>query len=1474
MKTGRQQRTTYIYSFILTLIIIVALVLVNFNLLVYNDESNNPSSNVAEVPTPTSATSYSTRSSRQNEDFWKDRGDLNNTGFVDSKAPNYYNELWARSVVSPIDSSVTAAGELVYFGGTDRNIYAMNKYTGTTIWSQTTNNLGGSMSGDEIVSSAAVADGILFIGCKDKNIFALDADDGSFLWNFTTGGEVQGSPTVAGDKVIFGSYDGILYALDTVTGNEAWKFPTGYKIHSTPAVVNDIVYFGTESLQGMNDPCVYALDLQNGNELWNFTTLSGKGVHSSIAVANNTVYFGSIDRKVYALEMATGTERWNFTTGDVVYSSPAIDADNGIIYIGSNDERIYALPMKDPNSDGKIDSGEMYWSYQASDQLGYSSPVIADGKLFIASFDGHYYALNATTDLITTYERLIWGGWVGENYGISSSITISDGIIFMTNHKGIILAVATTDLLIFNKEIRISDQHPFEGEYIEIESTVYNNGSINLTGELLFKDWALDEPGVPQYVIETYWFDIDVGEFLKFDTTWQAVAGKHTLNAWLNSSQPHDSYIPNRLGAWQFENIFSLYSEGWAMFQNDTAHTGQSWLAPRTNKTEWLYQTGAAIKSTPAVAKGRVFVTSTDGKIYALKEHDRSDIWNYSVGSQIHSSPAFIASGGGADTIYDKIFFGADDGNVYCLDLNDGSLVWSYATGDKVRASPMVIDGIVYIGSTDGKLYALDEDGNSDGNQGVNDTSTTNSDLIWSSSIGSITQGSPAAVAEDNKLYIGTDDGKLFALDRLTGSTIWEQDYGASAAIKGSPTIGKDLVYFGAADYKVYAVEASNGNTKWSETTSGIIDSSPAINIVDEILFIGSNDGKFYAYNSLTGSLIWSYQVGSAIKSSPVVADNRVFFATENGIVYSIEAEGNGDQTTDLIWSFDAGDDIYSSPTVSNNGLYIGTDSGMLFRLGSPNVPPVARISEPLNESIYFTDEIITFNASESTDLEDTILRYNWSTDRVIQLTGELPKTVTTYVYDGFNPVVSTALPKGDHLVKLRVTDPMGGITNASTNITVFQPQTEYFLNSTIPADCTIYYGGKGTVEITQIPNPGSITTGSVGLFTKYRFESFVPRSKIGWSNISVSLKNAQGPEGLNLSRLRMYSWDVSNQNWIKIENSGLITLTDDEQRIWAQGDEVVTDQIKVYSPGTYDNAPPDLETVDSGVYPIEGSDFDTFTFKVEFTDIDNDGPVPAEGGSIMVYINGNPYVMTESTNDTDYTIGKEYQVQLTGAEIGIGTNNTFYFYAHDGTYQAIGDTSEISGPIVHLGTPVADAGPDITVETDEVFRLDGSNSYDEDGSIVTFEWDFNDQVDEDGDGIYDNDAERTGNNPTWKYSEPGEYIVTLIVTDDQGATAKDTILVNVTEKEEDDDGLGSSDVVVYSLIVVIIIIIILVVILLMVRKKVQEEKEYKKYKDRKKKKVEEEEEEEEEFECPSCGAAIGADDDECPECGEEFEEE
>ena len=53
------------------------------------------------------------------------------------------------------------------------------------------------------------------------------------------------------------------------------------------------------------------------------------------------------------------------------------------------------------------------------------------------------------------------------------------------------------------------------------------------------------------------------------------------------------------------------------------------------------------------------------------------------------------------------VYFGSDDGNVYALNASTGAKLWSYATGDGVDSSPAVANGVVYVGSDDGNVYAL-----------------------------------------------------------------------------------------------------------------------------------------------------------------------------------------------------------------------------------------------------------------------------------------------------------------------------------------------------------------------------------------------------------------------------------------------------------------------------------------------------------------------------------------------------------------------------------------------------------------------------------------------------------------------------------------------------------------------------------------------------------------------------------------------
>jgi hypothetical protein len=83
---------------------------------------------------------------------------------------------------------------------------------------------------------------------------------------------------------------------------------------------------------------------------------------------------------------------------------------------------------------------------------------------------------------------------------------------------------------------------------------------------------------------------------------------------------------------------------------------------------------------------------------------------------------------------------------------------------------------------------------------------------------------------------------------------------------------------------------------------------------------------------------------------------------------------------------------------------------------------------------------------------------------------------------------------------------------------------------------------------------------------------------------------------------------------------------------------------------------------------------------------------------------------------------------------------------------------------------PVADAGPDVNAQVRQNITFDGSGSYDPDGTISSYDWDF-------GDG-----KTGTGMIVNHKYRKAGTYVVTLTVTDNDGGTGQDTATVTITK--------------------------------------------------------------------------------------------
>jgi outer membrane protein assembly factor BamB len=281
-------------------------------------------------------------------------------------------------------------------------------------------------------------------------------------------------------------------------------------------------------------------------------------------------------------------------------------------------------------------------------------------------------------------------------------------------------------------------------------------------------------------------------------------------------------------------------------------------------------------------------------------------VWNYATGSYVTSSPAVVDG---------VVFVGSGDNNVYALNAMTGTQVWNYTTSSPVNwASPAVAGGVVYVGSNDGKVYALN---------------ATTGTKMWDYTTSGAVYSSPAVVG--GVVYEGSTDGKVYALNATTGTQVWS--YTTDSEVWSSPAVAGGVVYVGSNDGKVYALNATTGTKMWDYTTSGAVYSSPAVD--GGVVFVGSCNNNTYALNASTGAFIWSYKTNSYVYSSPAVAAGKVYVGSGNifeglgnGKIYCLNASSGA-----FIWNYTTGGWVSSSAAVAGGVVYVGSFDGKVYAL-------------------------------------------------------------------------------------------------------------------------------------------------------------------------------------------------------------------------------------------------------------------------------------------------------------------------------------------------------------------------------------------------------------------------------------------------------------------------------------------------------------------------------------------------------------
>lgn len=408
-----------------------------------------------------------------------------------------------------------------------------------------------------------------------------------------------------------------------------------------------------------------------------------------------------------------------------------------------------------------------------------------------------------------------------------------------------------------------------------------------------------------------------------------------------------------------------------SMFRNGPGHLGAfEGPAPALDALAWKFKTGGRVISSPLVVGDLVFVGSTDGSLYAVNRADGTQRWKFDTRGPISSSPAFhdgivyvasldglvyaVAAADGkvrwtfttrgerrftAPGIHGAIprtermpdpfdvftsspaiangvvYIGSGDQHVYALDAATGALRWSFRTGDVVHASPAVANGAVIVGSWDRNLYSLDAQTGRERWR-----YTTGNDTVIYNQVGI---ASSAAVA-DGIIFVGGRDGRFHAVDERTGASRWVHNNNGGWTI-ASPAVRAGIVYFPTSDgTRFKALDAATGNVKINLQNKAVSFSSPAL--VGNIALYGTSDGYLNAVDVTDGTVKARFQTDGSKVNGARYTDAEGRMQTRD--MYpdrTLDGMMIGMRTMMTLGS------VLSSPVVANGVVYFGSTDGHLY---------------------------------------------------------------------------------------------------------------------------------------------------------------------------------------------------------------------------------------------------------------------------------------------------------------------------------------------------------------------------------------------------------------------------------------------------------------------------------------------------------------------------------------------------------------
>ena len=296
---------------------------------------------------------------------------------------------------------------------------------------------------------------------------------------------------------------------------------------------------------------------------------------------------------------------------------------------------------------------------------------------------------------------------------------------------------------------------------------------------------------------------------------------------------------------------------------------------------------GSAIYAPAAVRDGVAYVGTIGGMFNAIALKDGSFVWAFAAGRPIYGQALATA---------EHVYFVCDNGFLFKLDRKTGKEVWRYDLGDAQVTRVLQHQVIANSGDFDFDSRA------------------------------------PMPVLADGVIYVGSGDGSLHAVNAASGQRVWR--FEGKGKIRTDAIVdGQRIICASLGDF-VYAVDRQTGKQLWEKNTYGPHTSSPVL--IGDKLIVGNRNGLLAALNPATGERIWRMLFwGSAVESEPTPGEGTLFYIGSSDLrrVSLIDSKDGR-----VVWRTDIYGWAWPRPAVTETMVYaaaVGVEPYQMRHLGS-----------------------------------------------------------------------------------------------------------------------------------------------------------------------------------------------------------------------------------------------------------------------------------------------------------------------------------------------------------------------------------------------------------------------------------------------------------------------------------------------------------------------------------------------------------